>query len=86
MFKQVPSRALNKYLPKFGPRWFVMSTRLITLIIPGLLSIADPAAGAEAEIVFSGEKRLNNLAPELLVASSPPCSTKPLVFTRPRDG
>jgi hypothetical protein len=63
-----------------------MSTRLITLIIPGLLSLAHPAAGAEAEIVFSGEKRLNNLVSELLVVSSPSRSTKPLVFTRPRDG
>jgi hypothetical protein len=44
------------------------------------------AGTVEAEILFSGEKKLNNLVSELLDVSSISGSNRAFTFTRSRDG
>jgi hypothetical protein len=44
------------------------------------------AEAAQAGILFSGEKKLNNLVSELLDVSATSQSAKPFTFTRPSDG
>lgn len=58
-----------------------MSARLLAPLAIFLCGFAGAA-----EILFSGERRLNNLASELLDVSSPSDSGKPLTFVRSSDG
>jgi len=60
-----------------------MNARLIALI---LVLVGRFSADAGAEIVFSGEKRLNNLVSELLEVSSISKSSQPFTFRRSSDG
>lgn len=60
-----------------------MSARLLASIAILVYGLAE-AAGAE--LLFSGEKRLNNLVSELLQASSLSKSNEQFTFIRPRDG
>ena len=62
---------------------FVMSARRIASIA---VLICGLAGAAEAEIIFSGEKKLNNLVSELLEVSSISKSSKPFTFTRLSEG
>src|SRR6266516_6086494 len=62
---------------------FVMSARLIGSIV---ISICGFAGAADAEILFSGEKKLNNLVSELLEVSSISKSSQSFAFTRSSDG
>ena len=41
---------------------------------------------SEAEVLFAGERKLNNVVSELLQVSSLSQSSKPLAFNRPSDG
>ena len=60
-----------------------MSARLIASVVVFICGIAG-ATGAE--ILFSGEKKLNNLVSELLEVASISKSSKPISFTRSSDG
>lgn len=60
-----------------------MSARLIAAI---LILICGFAGTADAEVLFAGEKRLNNLASELLEVASISQSRQRFAFTRPSDG
>ena len=60
-----------------------MSARFIVSI---LVLICGLARAAKAELLFSGEKKLNNLVSELLEVSSISQSSKPFTFTRSSDG
>src|ERR1043166_900990 len=60
-----------------------MKARLIALI---LVLVGRFSADAGAEIVFSGEKRLNNLVSVLLEVSSISKSSQPFTFRRSSDG
>src|SRR5436309_12295931 len=62
---------------------FVMNARLLASI--GIL-ICGFAGAAGAKVVFSGERKLNNLVSELLEVSSVSKSSKPFKFTRSSDG
>src|SRR2546425_19935 len=61
----------------------VMSARLIASVV---IFICGFAGVAEAEILFSGEKKLNNLVSELLEVSSISRSSNSFAFARSRDG
>ncbi len=52
----------------------------MAIFLCGLIGAAD------GEILFSGDRRLNNLVAELLVVSSISESSKPFTFTRSSDG
>ena len=56
------------------------------LIIAILILTRGFAEAAEARILFSGEKRLNNLVSALLEVSSISESNKKFTFARPKDG
>jgi hypothetical protein len=58
-------------------------SRLTTSII---IFICLFAGSAEAKVVFSGEKKLNNLVSDLLEVSSISKSSKPFTFARSTDG
>jgi hypothetical protein len=60
-----------------------MSARLIASVVVFICGIAG---ATEAEILFSGEKKLNNLVSELLEVASISKSSKPFSFTRSSDG
>jgi hypothetical protein len=60
-----------------------MSARLLA---PLAIFLCGFAGAAEAEILFSGERHLNNLVSELLDVSSPSDPGKPLTFVRSSDG
>src|SRR5213594_1607007 len=60
-----------------------MSARLSVWIVVGLWGFAGTAG---AGILFSGEKRLNNLVSELLEVSSISKSSESFTFTRSSDG
>ena len=60
-----------------------MSGRLIASVV---IFICGIAGATEAEILFSGEKKLNNLVSELLEVVSISKSSKPISFTRSSDG
>jgi hypothetical protein len=60
-----------------------MSARLIASV---LILVCGLAGAAEAEVLFSGERKLNNLVSELLEASSISESGKPFTFTRSSNG
>jgi hypothetical protein len=60
-----------------------MSARLIALFIIFICGLAE---APDAEILFTGERRLNNLVSELLAVSSISKSSEPFRFTRPSDG
>jgi hypothetical protein len=62
---------------------FVMSARLIAAVV---IVICGLAIAAEAKILFSGEKKLNNLVSVLLEVSSISKSSKSFTFTRSADG
>src|SRR5437879_12387447 len=62
---------------------FVMRARLIASIV---ILICGLAGGAEAKVVFSGERKLNNLVSKLLEVSSISKSSKPFTFARSSDG
>src|SRR5258708_568957 len=61
----------------------LMSARLIVSFIIVSCSLAE---AADAEILFTGEKKLNNLVSELLAVSAVSKSSEPFRFTRPSDG
>jgi hypothetical protein len=60
----------------------------VTLVASILLSIflCEIAGGAEATVLFSGEKKLNNLVSELFKASSISKSSNSFTFSRPSEG
>src|SRR5438093_13770149 len=60
----------------------VMSARITASMVIFICGVA----GAEAKIVFSGEKKLNNLVSELIEVSSISKSSKPFTFTRSSEG
>src|SRR5439155_13097555 len=60
-----------------------MSARLIGSVI---ILICGFAGAAGTEILFRGEKKLNNLVSELLEVSSISKSSESLTFTRSSDG
>ena len=60
-----------------------MSQAKVAVVASILLSLI---CGADAGDRFSGEKKLNNLATDLLEASSISKSSKPIPFTRSREG
>ena len=60
-----------------------MNTRLIAV---ALIFISGFAGAAEAGILFSGERKLNNLVSELLEVSSISKSGQSFAFTRSSDG
>src|SRR6266850_4269125 len=60
-----------------------MSARLIASFF---ISICGLAKAAGAEILFTGERELNNLVSELLAVSSVSKSSEPFAFTRSSDG
>src|SRR5580765_218648 len=60
-----------------------MSPRRIGLIV---LLICGVARMVEAEVLFSGERKLNNLVSELLEVSSISGSNKSFTFRRSSDG
>ena len=60
-----------------------MKARLIASLV---ICTCGFAGVADAKILFSGEKRLNNLVSELLEVSSISKSSKPFSFTRSSDG
>jgi len=60
-----------------------VSPRLIASIV---VFVCGFAGGGEAGILFSGEKKLNNLVSELLEVSAISESAKPFTFTRSNDG
>ncbi|MBI3414921.1 MAG: hypothetical protein HY043_06295 [Verrucomicrobia bacterium] len=62
---------------------FVMSARLIVSVAVLLCGFAGTV---QAEILFSGEGKLNNLASELLEVSSISKSSESFRFTRSSDG
>jgi hypothetical protein len=51
-----------------------------------LISLGQLARAADGEVLFAGEKRLNNLVTQLLEVSSPATSAQPLTFTLANDG
>jgi hypothetical protein len=61
-----------------------MSARLIATSV--VVFICGIAGATEAEILFSGEKKLNNLVSELLEVASISKSSKPISFTRSSNG
>src|ERR1041384_4172872 len=61
----------------------VMSARLIAPIV---IFICGFAGAADAETLFSGERKQNNLVSELLEVSSLSKSSKPFTFTRSCEG
>src|SRR5258705_8881768 len=60
-----------------------MGARLIASFI---ISICGLAEAADLEILFSGERKLNNLVSELLAVSSISKLSRPFTFTRSTDG
>jgi hypothetical protein len=62
---------------------FVMSARRFAAI---LILISEFAGTAEAGILFSGERKLNNLVSELLEVSSLSKGNESFAFTRSSDG
>jgi hypothetical protein len=60
-----------------------MSARRIALVV---IFICGFAGASEAEILFSGERKLNNLVSELLEVTSISKSSKPIAFARSSDG
>lgn len=66
-----------------SPNLFVTTARLIVFIA---VCICGVAGAAEGGILFSGEKRLNNLVSELLEVSSISKSRQSFAFTRSSDG
>src|ERR1051325_3762976 len=60
-----------------------MSARLIASFI---ILVASLAEAADAEVLLTGERRLNNLVSELLTVSSISKSGQPLAFTCSSDG
>ena len=66
-------------------RPFLMSARLIASIAI-VIVIRGFTAAAEAAVLFSGERRLNNLASDLLEVASISKSGESFAFTRATDG
>src|SRR6058998_3731461 len=62
---------------------FVMRARLIAVVV---IFIGGFAGAAEAGILFSGERKLNNLVSVLLEVSSISKSGQSFTFTRSSDG
>src|SRR5262245_10938022 len=60
-----------------------MKARLLVSI---LILVRGFAGAGEADILLSGERKLNNLVSELLEVSSISKTSKPFTFTRSRDG
>src|SRR5882672_11712363 len=60
-----------------------MNARLIALV---LILICGFAGAAEAAVLFSGERKLNNLVSELLEVSSITRSGESFTFTRSSEG
>ena len=65
--------------------------RYLLMVSPRLIAsiavfVCGFAGGGEAGILFSGEKKLNNLVSELLEVSSISESSKPFTFTRSSEG
>ena len=58
----------------------------VRLIVPVVIFVCGFAGAAEAEILFSGERKLNNLVSELLEVSSMSKSGESFTFTRSSDG
>src|SRR6266576_2639864 len=65
--------------------------RYLLMVSPRLIAsiavfVCGFAGGGEAGILFSEDKKLNNLVSELLEVSSISESSKPFAFTRSSDG
>src|SRR5690349_15460279 len=56
-----------------------------TLLAAAAVLLCAPGEAAESKVLFSGEKKLNNLVSELLEVSSVSKSSQPIAFKRPSD-
>src|SRR5207249_6516236 len=66
-----------------SPSLFLMKARLFASISISILGVVGTAG---ADVLFSGEKKLNNLVSELLEVSSISKSGQSFAFTRSSDG